>query len=262
MDRRRARRDRTADHHGGFRHMLGARVRRPAGGGVDSARPERPDPGATSRWFRRYLAVELTLLFGIVPLFLYVERHTVGRMIIPTLLVVGTVCTAILLTDRHFDRNRLWNRRNLRRGLRRMVATFLPGAALLAALVAVLRPDLLLAFPRQRTETWLLVMVMYPVLSVYPQELVYRTFLFHRYRPLFPSAGHRVVVSGVAFGLAHLFFANWIAPVLTTVGGLLFARTYARSASTLQAVVEHALWGNFLFTVGLGWYFYGGAIGS
>ena len=40
----------------------------------------------------------------------------------------------------------------------------------------------------------------------------------------------------------------------------LFARTYAGSRSFLQAVVEHSLWGNFIFTIGLGWYFYGGAI--
>lgn len=217
----------------------------------------------TTRWrFRLYLAAEFLVLFVAVPIVLYVQRHAMRRMIIPTLLVVGTVCMTILLMDRSFARRRLWNGRRLRQGLRRMAATFVMGAAVLSVLVALFRPELLFEFPRQRTRVWMLVMVLYPVLSVYPQELIYRTFLFHRYRPLFPKVAHRVVVSGFAFGLAHLFFANWIAPVLTTVGGLLFARTYARSASTLQATIEHGLWGNFLFTLGLGWYFYGGAIGA
>ena len=47
---------------------------------------------------------------------------------------------------------------------------------------------------------------------------------------------------------------------MTAVGGYLFARTYARSESTLMVSLEHALWGDFLFTVGLGWYFWGGSI--
>ena len=107
-----------------------------------------------------------------------------------------------------------------------------------------------------------MVMVFYPVFSVYPQELIFRAFLFHRYRPLFGSTRNLVIVSAVAFGLAHLFFANLLAPLLSAVGGWIFARTYARSDSTLQATIEHALFGCFLFTVGLGWYFYGGSIGS
>ena len=67
-------------------------------------------------------------------------------------------------------------------------------------------------------------------------------------------------MSGFCFGLAHLFFANWIAPVLTALGGVIFARTYSRSGSTMLVSVEHSLWGNFIFTIGLGWYFYAGAI--
>jgi hypothetical protein len=69
-----------------------------------------------------------------------------------------------------------------------------------------------------------------------------------------------VIASGVSFGLAHLFFANWIAPLLSSVGGILFAITYAQTSSTVLVSIEHAIWGNFIFTIGLGWYFYGGSI--
>lgn len=34
-----------------------------------------------------------------------------------------------------------------------------------------------------------LVMILYPVQSVYPQGIVYRTFVFGRYRDLFGLAG-------------------------------------------------------------------------
>jgi|GEM_PF-5893722 len=57
-----------------------------------------------------------------------------------------------------------------------------------------------------------------------------------------------------------LFLAVPVLP--TTLDGLLFARTYQRSESTLQASLEHALRGDFLFILGLGWCFYGGLIGG
>lgn len=62
------------------------------------------------------------------------------------------------------------------------------------------------------------------------------------------------------FFLAHMLYGNWLAPVLSAFGGLLFAFRYSRSRSTIIAAIEHGLWGNYLFTVGYGWFFYSGAI--
>lgn len=217
-------------------------------------------PGPGGRWTRCYLAVEFSALFLALPVVLFVARHRFSRLIIPTLLAVAAMCLLLLLTDRSFDRRRLWDAGHFRDRLATTLAVFVPAALALAVAVAVLRPDLLFALPRSRPLLWLVILCLYPLVSVYPQELIYRTFLFHRYRALFPDAAVMVAVSGLAFGIAHLFFANWIAPVFTTVGGLLFAATYARTGSTLQACIEHGLWGNHMFTVGLGWYFYGGSI--
>jgi membrane protease YdiL (CAAX protease family) len=223
---------------------------------------EHPSPSTPATRWRLWLAVEFTVLFLVAPILLIVEREQFGSMIIPTLVLLGVVCLALLLLDRRFERRRLWQWGDLGEGLRHIFKTFVPGALVLTVLLALWRPELLLRFPRENTGLWLVVMVAYPVLSVYPQEVIFRTFLFHRYRNLLPTPVARITASGTAFGAAHLFFGNWIAPVLTTLGGFLFARTYQRSKSTFQASLEHALWGDFLFTVGLGWYFYGGSIGS
>jgi len=166
----------------------------------------------------------------------------------------------VLLRDPDFDRQKLWNRQDFGRHLQRSVLMFVPAAALLALLAYLFAPELLLQLPLQRPALWILVLVLYPLLSVYPQEVVFRTFFFHRYRSLFPRPTTMILASGIVFGLAHLFFGNWLAPVLTTLGGFLFATTYQRSSSTLQAFLEHSLWGDFIFTLGLGWYFYGGSI--
>ncbi|WP_423804206.1 hypothetical protein [Nitrosomonas nitrosa] len=42
----------------------------------------------------------------------------------------------------------------------------------------------------------------------------------------------------------------------TFVGGIMFAYTYHRHRSLLLASIEHALYGCFVFTIGLGWFFY------
>jgi uncharacterized protein len=102
-------------------------------------------------------------------------------------------------------------------------------------------------------------MVLYPVLSVYPQGIIYRAFFFERYRTLFPNSVLLIVASAVAFSFAHIIFRNAIAVIFTLVGGLLFAWRYADTASLFTSSFEHALYGCWMFTIGLGHYFYRGA---
>lgn len=103
-------------------------------------------------------------------------------------------------------------------------------------------------------------MILYPVVSVYPQELIYRAFFAHRYAALLPLEGTRVVVGAALFALGHVFFPRpWIAMSLTFVGGLLFGYHYEESRSLLLASIEHALFGQLCFTVGLARYFYSGS---
>ena len=210
---------------------------------------------------RLYLSVELCALYLGLPLLLYTQRHALEGWIMPILLLLAGGCTAVLWTDGSFKRKQLWNREAFRRHVRRTLVWFVPGAVLVGTTFAFLRPDLLWLLPQSQTGVWLMIMLTYPVFSVYPQEIVFRTFFFHRYHPLFPTIRTKVLASGVAFGLAHVVFANWTAPLMTTVMGVLFGVTYARTGSTLQASLEHGIWGWFAFTVGLGWYVFSGAIG-
>jgi len=57
-----------------------------------------------------------------------------------------------------------------------------------------------------------------------------------------------------------LVLDNWVATLLAAIGGLVFAVIYRRSGSLLQFALEHSLWGAFLFTLGMGVYFYGGSL--
>jgi len=121
--------------------------------------------------------------------------------------------------------------------------------------VAWLDPQHLFILVRERPWLWLLIIVAYPVLSVVPQELVFRSFFLHRYRDILGSDSATVACSALAFGFAHLVLHNWVAVVLTLLGGLLFARTYWKTRSLPAVAWEHALYGVSLFTVGLGHHF-------
>jgi uncharacterized protein len=70
---------------------------------------------------------------------------------------------------------------------------------------------------------WAVVMVAYPVASVYPQGVLYRAFFFERYAALFPGKWAMILASAAAFSFLHIIFRNWLAVWLTLAGGLLFA---------------------------------------
>lgn len=219
-------------------------------------------PFTTSRARRVWLGIELAALFGAVPILLGTGR--IDAPLIPVLLAFTAVIFVVLLFDRSFDRRCLWlgpgGWSGARAELSRMLLWFAVLGGVLSVLVAILMPERWLILPLERTSLWAVIMVAYPVFSVYPQEVVWRAFLHHRYRPLFPGRWSLIAASAVAFGVMHVVFQNWIAVVLTLLGGVLFAHTYERSRSTLAVSIEHALYGCLVFTIGLGWFFYGGAV--
>ncbi len=145
------------------------------------------------------------------------------------------------------------------REVRGIALRFIILAPLIAVATWLAFPNLFLGLPRQRPLFWAIIMVLYPLLSVWPQEMLYRSLFFHRFRALFRSDFALILVSATSFGFAHVIFLNWIAIAMTALGGLLFARDYARHHSLSLTCLEHSVYGCLIFTVGLGRFFYTGA---
>jgi len=114
--------------------------------------------------------------------------------------------------------------------------------------------------PKTSPEFVLILLCMYPLLSALPQEFIFCSFFFRRYRRFFGEGRKMVVASALVFAYAHILYLNPVAPVLSLIGGLIFAETYRRTHSLALVTLEHGLYGNALFIIGLGWYFYGGAV--
>ena len=101
-------------------------------------------------------------------------------------------------------------------------------------------------------DIWMKFLFIYSIISVFPQELVYRTFFFKRYEMLVSNKSLFLFLNATFFSLGHLFFKNPLVIGLTFIGGLVFGITYNKSRSTLLVTLEHSIYGCWLFTVGLG----------
>jgi membrane protease YdiL (CAAX protease family) len=105
---------------------------------------------------------------------------------------------------------------------------------------------------RNKPKLWIFILFIYSIFSVYPQELIYRTFFFQRYQALFSDEKLFLFLNAIVFSLGHIFFKNALVMVLTFLGGILFALTFNKTKSTLLVSIEHAIYGSWLFTVGMG----------
>jgi membrane protease YdiL (CAAX protease family) len=103
-----------------------------------------------------------------------------------------------------------------------------------------------------KPKLWIFILFIYSIFSVYPQELIYRTFFFQRYQALFSNEKLFLFLNAIVFSLGHIFFKNALVMVLTFLGGILFALTFNKTKSTLLVSIEHAIYGSWLFTVGMG----------
>jgi len=208
---------------------------------------------------KKWLYSELLILLIGLPSLLYWALPP--KMILPLIWIVSLYCLWVYRKIEHIPFHIHWGAEALTlENLLPLLKRFLISASILTVCTLVFTPDLAFAFVRHNFALWMLVIVAYPLLSVVPQEIIFRVFFFSRYRSIFTPARAMILASGITFGLAHLVFHNWIAPLLCTIGGLMFAQTYYRNRSLLLVSLEHAIYGDFLFTVGLGHYFYHGSV--
>ncbi|RDK86999.1 CPBP family intramembrane glutamic endopeptidase [Marinirhabdus gelatinilytica] len=135
---------------------------------------------------------------------------------------------------------------------RRLVVTFLLVVLITTAYVWFQDKTALFFVPKNNPGLFVIILFVYTFLSVWPQEIIYRTFFFERYGVLFQNRTFFIFINAIVFSLAHLFFRNTLVLLLTFIGGVLFGYTYLKYRSTTLVSIEHALYGNWLFAVGMG----------
>lgn len=121
-------------------------------------------------------------------------------------------------------------------------------------------PERFLFLPREMPGLWLMILVLYPLISVLPQEILYRQFYFRRYAALWPREMGLVASNIVLFAWLHIMYDNGVAIGFSLIGGALFSVTYQRTRCLWWAWLEHTVYGLAVFTSGWGHFFYEGPV--
>jgi hypothetical protein len=207
---------------------------------------------------------ELILLFALLPLSLLALRSSGIRVLpLPVLWLASGLCLYLL-----------WQRKERlgqvaartkgdypdRQGvLGELVMSIAVCTLLLLVLYPLISNEQMFRFPRERPLVWVIVLVLYPLLSVVPQGIVFRRWFLARYHSCLGNGWLMILVGAVCFGFSHILFGNFVAPLVTFVGGLLFMRTFLRTGSGWLADLQHAVLGDVAFTIGYGQWLYSGS---
>jgi membrane protease YdiL (CAAX protease family) len=197
----------------------------------------------------RYLLIEFFLLFIVLPISFAYDYSFYLKV---GLALIGFGYIIYILHKIEGISFKTKVKKDWRLFFKRIVIQFAVIALLTSLFVWYEDKSNLFYVPKNNPFLFIIILGVYTFLSVWPQELIYRTFFFSRYEKLFHSKSLFIFINAIVFSLAHIFFRNTLVLVLTFIGGLLFAITFFKTRSTLLVSIEHALYGNWLFTIGMG----------
>ncbi|GLX82598.1 type II CAAX endopeptidase family protein [Thalassotalea eurytherma] len=198
---------------------------------------------------------EFIFLFVVLPLCLWQTKAYFAQYLLVILSMLGVSCALFLYREGKLTKQ--WKKAKAISWLeiKPVLLTFLVCASGIAVYAWFFSEKLVLNTTLLISSSWLLTLIFYPLFSVIPQELIFRTFLFHRYKLLFPSKKARMLVSSLCFGFGHVIYGSVMVVVLSIIAGLLFSYRYFLSGNTAIVIIEHTLWGLRLFAFNIGAYF-------
>lgn len=217
--------------------------------------------------YRTWLWLEMIALFVATPLLIYVLVYEYRQPLFIVLPAMFLVLAVMLTIDGRF----IW-RKILTIGvsfgqIAHITALFAILGAILILYADRYYPSGILRFYNAAPDLFWKIMILYPLLSASTQEIMYRVFFFHRYRELFGGQTWLLIwVNAILFAYAHIIFlrendlfhesahAIW----LSLVAGLIFAWRYERTRSFWAVFIEHSIYGNLIFAIGFGRFFYTG----
>ena len=201
------------------------------------------------------LAIEFVVFFWIAP-FAIAAAPSRYAPPIPILWIAAILALLALRRSQDADRSMLWGARGILPGLKGVLLRFSIFGPLMVGFAWLMEPEHFLSLPRERPTVWIAILLLYPIFSVVPQGIVYRSFFCHRYRPLFGEGWVMIIVAAASFAIAHVVMRRWEPVLMTFMGGMVMTSTLLRRRSGLLADVEHAFYGDLAFTLGLGVWIY------
>ena len=197
----------------------------------------------------RYKLTELFVIFLIIPISFTFNYAPLLKLIIG---ILGLIYIVYVLLKVERIKPSIQKNINWKVYWKSTLIKFLIIAIVTSTFVWITDTKSLFIVVLNKPKLWFVILLFYSFFSVYPQELIYRTFFFLRYKNIFKSEILFILVNAILFSVAHLLFKNELVLFLTFIGGILFAITYKYTKSTLLVSIEHVIYGCWLFTIGMG----------
>ena len=196
-----------------------------------------------------YKSIELFIIFILIPVSFAINYSPWIKLVIGFFGFIYVIYVLLKVENLKF---KISKQLNWKIFWRTTVIKFILIAIITSAFVWITNSVLFFNVMLNKPLKWLIILFIYSFFSVYPQELIYRTFFFKRYSALFKRERLFIFINAILFSLAHILFKSNLVIFLTFFGGILFAITYKKTESTLLVSIEHAIYGCWLFTVGMG----------
>ena len=195
------------------------------------------------------IKIEFFLIFIFLPIILLFISDT--KLIFITLYIVFFFSLWKIKKDKAFNFSRLKNKADWKF----IFLYFLIFCLLGFFYTFFVDKSLFFVFPKESPKVWLLVIILYPLFSVIPQEFVYRVFFLQRYKNILSkNLLIKYFINSVVFSYAHIVFQNYHAVIITVLVSPIFYYSYERK-SFLTCILIHSIGGLIIFTYGLGNFF-------
>ncbi|RCS26062.1 CPBP family intramembrane metalloprotease [Polaribacter sp. WD7] len=201
----------------------------------------------TDNYKKKYQFLEILLLFVVTPIVLTLPI-LIGFKI--TYLLLGVLYIVwISITKKSVKKEKTIT---LKRLLLLIVGRFFIIAISTAAFIFFKDKSSLFSVMLNKPMLWIKFSGIYIVFSVIPQELIYRSFFVKRYRNFIKNKKVFIILNSILFSFAHIWFQSWVVLIFTFIGSLFFIDTYLKTRSIWLVILEHSLYGVWLYTVGYG----------
>ena len=208
---------------------------------------------------RYFFIVEFFILCLVLPTFIIVNK--LAPFMFTFLWAAAAYCWFVYRYDHKEKFREIWKWEAVNwENMKPMLIRWIFASIGMLGFIYFIDPERMFFLVKERPHIIPFLLLMYPLLSALPQEFIFCSFFFERYKRLFRTETVMIIASALVFAYAHVLYINWVAPFLSFIAGLIFATTYSKTRSLALVTIEHGLYGNVLFLVGLGWYFYGGAV--
>lgn len=201
--------------------------------------------------FWKYL--ELFFVFVILPLLMKYNIIPLPRLL--TLLLVFLFVLFLSIKFKYIDKNWYKIPKLNKQYWLKMTLIYLGTFIFFIAYIYFFLDEKPFILLRERPHLMLIIAIFYPLISAFPQELIYRPFYFQRYKDILSDK--EIIISNMfAFSFLHIIYNNFPALILTLISGLVFTLNYYRQRSLMLVTIEHSILGLIVFFTGMGRYFY------